>query len=125
MANALNYSTCGNCAENWIGVDNGLTKLNCWDFMKCGREINGARVEELGPCPVCTEFDYHGINRGVNAGRACWVIAGTKCGGKTQGNYAQKLGSCLGCEFFNYVRAQEGDEFMGTKKIKDSLSNEK
>ncbi len=44
-------------------------KINCWEFMKCGREPGGARASELGTCVAATDSSYGGINAGKNAGR--------------------------------------------------------
>jgi hypothetical protein len=54
-----------------------MPKLNCWEFEKCGRQPGGIKVKELGVCPAATEKRAHGINGGINGGRACWAIAGT------------------------------------------------
>jgi len=32
-----------------------MAKLNCWEFMKCGREVGGKNVKELGICQVVLE----------------------------------------------------------------------
>lgn len=67
---------------------------NCWEFKKCGRQAGGHRAKELGICPVTTYIDLSGAHGGMNAGRACWVVAGSLCGVKVQGEFAQKLGNC-------------------------------
>lgn len=63
--------------------------MNCWEFMKCGRQDGGERAEELGVCPA---FPNHG--------KHCSYIAGTLCNGKVQGFFAHKLHDCLSCEFY-------------------------
>lgn len=63
--------------------------MNCWEFMKCGREDGGERTEEFGVCPA---FPDHG--------KHCSYIAGTLCKGKVQGFYAHKLHDCISCEFY-------------------------
>jgi hypothetical protein len=88
------------------------TTLNCWEYFHCGREAGGERVDELGVCPAASHRASDGLNRGVNAGRACWRIAGTFCFDEIQGSFAQKAASCLGCEFFVAVRAEEGGAFL-------------
>jgi two-component system NtrC family sensor kinase len=61
-----------------------LSKVPCWEFMKCGRNSgDGVR------CPAYPHF-----------GRVCWVVAGTFCEGKVQGTFAQKCEDCTECEFF-------------------------
>lgn len=82
-------------------------QLNCWEFKKCGREPGGAKADELGVCPASIEKSLDGIHRGDNAGRACWIIAGTFCGGKVQGEYALKIENCADCEFFKKVIEEE------------------
>ena len=65
------------------------TKLNCWEFKKCGREDGGVNAVELGVCPAYPDN-----------GRLCARIAGTLCGGTVQGTFAQKLGNCMQCDFY-------------------------
>ncbi len=90
--------------------------LNCWEFMLCGREPNGAREAELGRCPAATEafcegVSCEGVNRGRMCGRICWIVAGTLCGGEVQGSSAKKRDTCLGCKFLRQVELEEGDHF--------------
>ena len=94
-----------------------MTGQNCWEFKRCGREAGGAKVPELGVCPVATETRLHGTHGGTNGGRACWVVAGTLCGGKVQGTFAVKLENCSKCEFYTSVRTQEGQSFWKTKDL--------
>ena len=93
-------------------------KLNCWQYMKCGREPGGMKAAELGVCPAALDISFDGINRGRNAGRFCWAVAGTFCGGKVQGSFAEKRNSCFSCEFFHNVRAEEGSANLETKFLK-------
>lgn len=90
-----------------------ITKKNCWEFKKCGREPGGPRSAELGVCPVTTHEELHGAHDGKNGGRACWVIAGSLCGGKVQGTYAQKLNNCWRCDFFTQVKMEEDPSANG------------
>ncbi len=85
-----------------------MKKLNCWEFMKCGREPGGVNVDEMGICPAALDRSADGLNGGHNGGRICWAIAGTFCGGEVQGTFAQKKLSCISCEFFKRVRNEEG-----------------
>ncbi len=62
----------------------------CWKILKCGREVGGAHVVDQGVCPA---------NK-LNAGDACWLIAGTFCGGEVQGSHAQKQNACMLCEVY-------------------------
>lgn len=82
-------------------------KINCWEHKKCGRQPGGSKAADLGVCPVTTYADLNGAHGGRNAGRACWVIAGSLCGGKIQGTYAAKLLNCWRCEFMNAVKQEE------------------
>ena len=70
-------------------------RQNCWEYMKCGREPGGEKANRLGVCPAAADTSFDGINRGKNAGRFCWAVAGTFCGGKVQGSFAEKRKSCL------------------------------
>lgn len=93
-------------------------KINCWDYMKCGREPGGEKASKLGVCPAATDVSFDGINRGKNAGRFCWAVAGTFCGGTAQGSFAEKRQSCLSCDFFNKVRHEEDSANLQTKFLK-------
>ena len=94
-----------------------MKKLNCWESKKCGREPGGEKARDLGACPSATLEKANGINHGKNAGRSCWVVAGTLCGGKTQGEFAMKLKNCLQCEFYDLVVKEEGVKFSNAREI--------
>ena len=97
-------------------------KLNCWEYMKCGREASGSKIKELGICPAAITKDANGINGGNCGGRACWAIAGTFCGGKVQGTIAIKIHDCSKCEFLKMVMNEEGDNLIRTTEIINRLS---
>lgn len=90
----------------------GLTKLNCWEVKKCGREPGGEHVAELGICPAAVDRRLDGVHDGENGGRACWMIAGTFCQGQIQGLYAQKYRTCRECDFYQKVKVKEGEAFI-------------
>ncbi len=96
-------------------------KENCWEFKKCGREINGVKTAELGVCPAATEKRLDNLNSGKNGGRTCWAIAGTLCGGSVQGVFASKLANCLTCDFFTLVGKEEGSNSVKTSEILKKL----
>jgi hypothetical protein len=89
-----------------------MKKLNCWEAKQCGREPGGHKSREFGICPSSVETRLGGIHGGKNAGRACWVIAGTMCGGKEQGSFAQKYHNCEKCDFYLQVRREEEGNFV-------------
>ena len=91
-----------------------IIKRNCWEFMKCGREPGGVKAEELGVCPAATADILDGAHGGKNAGRVCWVIAGTMCGGEAVGSFAKKYNDCRICKFYQLVKAEEEDNFLIT-----------
>lgn len=86
--------------------------------MCCGREPGGRKCSELGVCPASADTSYHGINRGKNAGRICWAVAGTFCGGGVQGSFAEKRESCIACDFYKKVQIQESVDNSSTKFLK-------
>jgi len=88
-------------------------KLNCWEYKKCGRQPGGHKASELGICPATIDQGLDGTHGGKNAGRACWVVAGSLCGGKIQGTYAKKLLNCWRCEFMIAVKLEEDDMQFG------------
>ena len=102
-----------------------MAKLNCWEVMKCGREPGGAKAKALGVCPAATNACLNGLNRGKNAGRCCWAVAGTFCDGEVEGTFARKLTSCLDCAFFKQVVAEEGMNLKTAKDVIEKLSEEK
>lgn len=82
-------------------------KKNCWDFKNCkrGPGSNG------DACPAWKETRLDGVHDGTNAGRACWVVAGTFCGGIVQGTFAKKFDTCEKCEFYRTVKQEETSGF--------------
>jgi hypothetical protein len=94
-----------------------MVKLNCWQYKRCGREVGGSKVKELGICPASTQQLLNGVHSGENAGRACWVVAGTFCGGKVQGTFAKKFENCEQCEFYNLVKQEEGLKFKVSSRL--------
>lgn len=88
-----------------------MGKVNCWESKKCGREPGGAKVKELGVCPVFNDNSANNLNGGKQGGRICWAVTGTYCGGKVQGTFAQKKLTCLSCEFYRQVKMEEGADF--------------
>ncbi len=83
--------------------------------MLCGREDGGTKVCEFGICPAATDSRFNEIHGGRNAGRACWVVAGTMCKGAVQGTYAKKYEShCGKCDFYHIVKKEEGDRLLAT-----------
>lgn len=68
-------------------------------------------MHDLGICPVVLEKKLDGTHGGVNAGRACWVVAGTFCGGTVQGTFAKKYEHCENCDFHLAVQAEEGHAY--------------
>ena len=75
--------------------------MDCWEFMRCGREHSGNRVAELGVCPAFP-----------GSGRTCARVAGTFCEGKVQGTFALKLANCLRCNYYNSMHYDR--EYAGT-----------
>lgn len=90
-----------------------MEKMNCWEFKKCERWEGGAMEKELGVCPVTKYSALNGIHGGRNAGRACWVVAGSLCGGSIQGNEEQKKKLCWRCDFFALVKKEEETSQLG------------
>ncbi len=88
-----------------------MNKLNCWEIQKCGRELGGERVEELGVCPASIDTSSDGVNGGQNGGRLCWIVAGTLSDHEVCGEYAKNMDSCTSCEVFQRVKEEEGREF--------------
>ena len=99
-------------------------KINCWEFKKCGREPGGKNSDKLGVCPSATVFLLDEIHCGKNAGRACWVVAGTLCGGDVQGEFAKKYEGCKDCAFYKLVKIEEGADFVLSATLLAKLKKE-
>lgn len=99
-------------------------KSNCWQFKKCGREPGGLKADELGVCPAAIDARLDGTHGGINAGRACWITAGTLCGGQAQGTFANKFKNCEVCDFYQMVRSSEGAYFQLSILLLNRLNND-
>lgn len=99
-----------------------MVKLNCWEFMDCGRRAGGSRVSELGTCPVTEEHRLDGVHEGINAGRSCWVMAGTLCNGKVQETFARKFHNCSECNFYKTVKKEEFPHFRLSAALMKRIS---
>jgi hypothetical protein len=99
-----------------------MQRLNCWEFKRCGREPGGERVNDLGACPAADCPHLDGVHRGRQAGRVCWLVAGTMCGGEVQGTFASKLSDCRQCDFYMTVRDEEGAAFFVTVDIINQMT---
>ncbi len=82
-------------------------KINCWEFMKCGREPGAKNAIKKGVCPAASNSGFSGFNQGLESGRICWLVAGTFCNNQTQGSFARKRKNCMDCEFYKQVQAEE------------------
>lgn len=87
-------------------------KVNCWEAKQCGRQKGGGKVREKGFCPAAAEERLNGIHGGKNAGRSCWVVAGTLCQGEVQGSFAKKFENCEKCDFYLQVQKEEFPAFV-------------
>lgn len=91
------------------------SKLNCWEMMRCGREKSGR-------CPAVKDKRLDGIYGGKNAGRACWLVAGTLCGGRAHGTFAQKHGNCATCAFYRMVSKEERDFSLSIDSLVQAMA---
>jgi hypothetical protein len=102
-------------------TQNPMMKRNCWEFKDCRRGPgNNDSNEPL--CPVCSEKRLHGVHGGSNAGRACWVVAGTMCDGSVQGTFFQKYRACQNCDFYKAVTKDEGSNFLFSVSLHGKLN---
>jgi hypothetical protein len=83
--------------------------LNCWEYMRCGREPGGVHAGMSGVCPAAVEQRLDKVHGGMNAGRACWVVAGTFSRGIAEGTFAREFKDCTKCSFYEMVQAEEGE----------------
>jgi hypothetical protein len=94
-----------------------MTKMNCWEFKKCGRQIGGEKVKEQGVCIAAQEMRVNGVNGGKNGGRCCYALAGTLCGGKVQGSFVSKVSNCVQCDVYQTITKEEGKNIKKTMEI--------
>ena len=92
-------------------------KKNCWEFMDCGKEIHGRHVGQEDVCRAALESRLDGMHGGRSAGRACWVVGGTRCDGQAQHDYKLKQQACGSCAFYQAVKAEEGEFFLLTDEM--------
>ena len=92
-----------------VSFTDKASKVNCWEYMSCGRNPGGEKADELGICPVFESSCLDGIHHGTHAGRSCWVVAGTLCEGRVQGTFADKEKDCMACRFYNLVLKEESE----------------
>jgi PPM family protein phosphatase len=82
-------------------------KMNCWEHKRCGREPGGRKAEREGVCPAAVENPFNTFNNGINAGRSCWLVAGTFCDHDIMGTFAEKIDTCKNCGFYRKVQKEE------------------
>ena len=109
--------------NNFKIIEFNPRKLNCWEFVGCGREIGGINSHKSGVCKASLDTSIGSVNGGKNAGRICWAVSGTFCQDRIDGRFAKKLLSCRSCDFFQRVRYEEGSKFTFLKNnINQSLT---
>ncbi len=100
-----------------------MGKLNCWEYMQCGRQPGGENTEQHGVCPVTIDKRLDGAHQGNNGGRTCWLVGGTECREffeKTRHqDFAMKYHDCTLCEFYNHVRFEEAPGFFPGESLLD------
>lgn len=101
-----------------------MGKQNCWEFMQCGREPGGKNSKELKLCPATIELRFNGVHGGENAGRCCWVVAGSFCRQEQQGLFAKKIKDCELCDFFRKVTEEESDKFQSAIVLLKNIRKE-
>ena len=83
-------------------------KLNCWEFMKCGKGPDTAGSNGHDICSVASAVIADGLNGGDNGGRICWVIAENYFKGSIHCSEKRIIHSCYACEFRYLVTMDEG-----------------
>ncbi len=85
-----------------------MNKLNCWEFMKCGKRPPENGNGKDNSCPVASETSANDLNDGINGGRICWIIAETCHNSKVQCSDLLRKDPCFSCEFRYKVTIEEG-----------------
>ncbi|MDA8169257.1 MAG: hypothetical protein M0Z59_06095 [Nitrospiraceae bacterium] len=86
-------------------------KMNCWELKNCGRQPGGENISGEGVCPASTENRLDGVHGGMNAGRTCWVVAGTLSWEEVYGTFARKYCTCEMCEVYSSIKKEEKRKF--------------
>ncbi|MFW9918771.1 MAG: two-CW domain-containing protein [Candidatus Thorarchaeota archaeon] len=81
--------------------------LNCWEARNCGREPGGMKAVKDGVCPAAEAVWLDGVNRGINGGRVCWVVAGTMGSKVCNLTFSEKITDCIMCDFYQKVLLEE------------------
>jgi len=97
-----------------------LSNINCWEFMKCGREPGGINSESEGVCPTASNALLDKTNNGKNGGRICWYVDGTNCMKKISGEFIDRFEYCQKCSFYLLVQKQENRHLVVVKKAIDN-----
>ena len=63
---------------------------------------------ELDICPAASDKRLDGVHGGKNAGRACWVVAGSFARGNVECAFVKEHGDCATCDFHHQVKKEEG-----------------
>jgi hypothetical protein len=103
--------------ERNLDVGKETRHLNCWEYMSCGREPGGRLSESSGICPASTEQGLDKVHGGKNAGRACWVVAGTFGKKRSDCTLAGEYRHCSACPFYKMVKNEEGIHFWPPKLL--------
>ncbi len=108
---------------------------NCWEYKKCGREIDGINVKTLGVCPAATFISADGFCGGKNGGRSCMYITGTfniatflSAGGISAGENCGKVKNCVKCDFYKQIKKEsplESSVLQFTKYIRHKITPKK
>ncbi len=85
--------------------------------MACGRGPEAGKGGRCKQCPAVLKSSFDGINEGINAGRSCWLVAGTFCSRKASGTFAEKRETCRDCEFYKHIHAGEGRTSLCIRNI--------
>ena len=93
------------------------SRLNCWEYQCCGRGPDGSHAGTSEACPVGERLAIDGVNGGMGAGRACWVVEGTRCEGTIAGPFEEKINTCRKCAFFHRVAVEEGLDFVAPEEF--------
>jgi len=84
------------------------SKINCWQFKNCGREPGGVLADILGACPVASSMKFDGLNDGIGAGRACWMVPDSAC--RESGSHLPRVDPCHACDFYKRVLFEQDEK---------------
>ncbi|MCI5148900.1 MAG: hypothetical protein D3916_05850 [Candidatus Electrothrix sp. MAN1_4] len=80
------------------------SKIDCWEFKKCGREPGGKNIEKYGLCSLVVSLEDNKINNKRNGERLCWSLRESACEGIMRECCVNEIKECRQCTFYIFLQ---------------------